>query len=178
MICKNLTHKLRMRATSMLGASLLAVAAVSLTGVAPSNAVFAQDEGRQFSAAAGEKVNEALTLANSGQNQAAVNILQNTISQPDLNAYERSTIYQMLGQYSYELDRAVEAQQNFENAINAGGLLPKEIDNILLVDSRSHNMWTFLSTLGYKPKIITARCHGLKSGLIQQVQKSVSILTF
>ena len=106
MICKNLTHKLRMRATSMLGASLLAVAAVSLTGVAPSNAVFAQDEGRQFSAAAGEKVNEALTLANSGQNQAAVNILQNTISQPDLNAYERSTIYQMLGQYSYELDRA------------------------------------------------------------------------
>jgi len=133
MICKNLTHKLRMRATSMLGASLLAVAAVSLTGVAPSNAVFAQDEGRQFSAAAGEKVNEALTLANSGQNQAAVNILQTTISQPDLNAYERSTIYQMLGQYSYELDRAVEAQQNFENAINAGGLLPKEIDNIRVV---------------------------------------------
>ena len=133
MICKTMTHKIRMRATSMLGASLLAVAAISFSGVVPSNAAFAQDEGRQFSAAAGEKVNEALTLANSGQNQAAVNILQTTISQPDLNAYERSTIYQMLGQYSYELDRAVEAQQNFENAINAGGLLPNEIDNIRVV---------------------------------------------
>jgi len=125
---------LRTRATSLLGASLLAVATISLTSVSLTSAAHAQaEEGRQFSSAAGEKVNEALTLANGGQTQAAIGILQSTISQPDLNAYERSTIYQMLGQYSYELDRAVEAQQNFENAINAGGLLPNETDNIKVV---------------------------------------------
>ena len=124
---------LRTRAASLLGASLLAVASIGISGLMATQAAYAQEEGRQFSAAAGEKVNEALTLANSGQNQAAVNILQGAITAPDLNAYERSTIYQMLGQYSYELNRAVEAQQNFENAINAGGLLPNEIDNIKIV---------------------------------------------
>jgi len=128
-------HKksLRTRAASLLGASLLAVATLGLTSASLTSSAYAQEEGRQFSAAAGEKVNEALTLANSGQTQSAISILQSTITQPDLNAYERSTIYQMLGQYSYEIDRAVEAQQAFENAINAGGLLPKETDNIRLV---------------------------------------------
>ena len=125
---------LRTRVASLLGASLLAVATIGVTSVSLTTTAFAQvEEGRQFSAAAGEKVNEALTLSNSGQTQSAISILQSTISQPDLNAYERSTIYQMLGQWSYELDRAVEAQQNFENAINAGGLLPAEMDNIRIV---------------------------------------------
>ena len=124
---------LRKRVASLLGASCLAVAAIGVSGAFVTNAAFAQEEGRQFSAKAGEKVNEALGLANGGNNQAAVNILQGVIGEPDLNAYERSTIYQMLGQYSYELDRAVDAQQNFENAINAGGLLPNEIDNIKIV---------------------------------------------
>ena len=125
---------LRTRVASLMGASLLAVATIGLSSASLTTTAFAQvEEGRQFSAAAGEKVNEALTLANSGQTSSAISILQSTISQPDLNAYERSTIYQMLGQYSYELDRAVDAQQNFENAINAGGLLPKETDNIRLV---------------------------------------------
>lgn len=124
---------LRTRAASLLGASLLAVAAIGISGASLSSAAYAQDEGRQFSAKAGEKVNEALTLANGGQNQAALSILQQAISNPELNAYERSTIYQMMGQYSYELDRAVEAQQNFENAINAGGLLPNEVNNIKVV---------------------------------------------
>ena len=128
-------HKksIRTRAASLLGASLLAVAAIGLSGTTLTSAAYAQEEGRQFSTEAGEKVNEALTLSNSGQTQAAINILQNTIARPDLNAYERSTIYQMMGQWSYELDRAVEAQQNFENAINAGGLLPAEIENITVV---------------------------------------------
>ncbi len=124
---------LRTRAASLLGVSLLTVATIGLTSASLTTTAFAQEEGRQFSAAAGEKVNEALTLANSGQTASAISILQSTISQPDLNAYERSTIYQMLGQYSYELDRAVQAQQNFENAINAGGLLPNEMDNIRVV---------------------------------------------
>jgi len=99
---------LRTRVASLMGASLLAVATIGLSSASLTTTAFAQvEEGRQFSAAAGEKVNEALTLANSGQTSSAISILQSTISQPDLNAYERSTIYQMLGQYSYELDRAV-----------------------------------------------------------------------
>ena len=129
----SLKKSLRSRAASLLGASLLAIAAIGLSGASLTSAAYAQEEGRQFSSEAGEKVNEALTLSNSGQTQAAINILQNTISRPDLNAYERSTIYQMMGQWSYELDRAVEAQQNFENAINAGGLLPAEVESITVV---------------------------------------------
>ncbi len=123
----------RTRTASLLGASLLAFATIGVATAGLSGIAFAQEEGRQFSAKAGEKVNEALTLANGGQNQAALSVLQGVISTPDLNAYEKSTIYQMMGQYSYELDRAVEAQQNFENAINAGGLLPNEVDNIKVV---------------------------------------------
>jgi len=115
---------------SMFRAGFFCFAAIVFCNAATSTAAFAQEQLRQFSAAAGVKVNEALTLANGGQTSAAISILQSTISQPDLNAYERSTIYQMLGQYSYELDRAVEAQKNFENAINIGGLLPAEADNI------------------------------------------------
>jgi len=129
-------HKksLRTRATSLLGASLLAVATIGLSSTSLTSTAFAQvEEGRQFSAVAGEKVNEALTLANSGQTQSAISILQSTITSPELSPFERSTIYQMLGQWSYELDRSVEAQQNFENAINAGGLLPSETDNIRLI---------------------------------------------
>ena len=94
---------------------------------------YAQDEVRQFSAKAGEQVNAAIELAGSGQNQAAINVLQGAIASPDLTPYERSTIYQMLGQYSYELDMPVEAQQNFEKAISAGGLLPKQSDDMTVV---------------------------------------------
>jgi len=133
MTCQTRKKSVRTRAASLLGASLLAVATIAVSTVSLSSAAYAQEQGRQFSAKTGEKVNEALTLANSGQNQAALSTLQAAISLPDLNAYERSTIYQMIGQYSYELDRAVEAQQNFENAINAGGLLPNEIANIKVV---------------------------------------------
>ena len=104
-------HKksIRTRAASLLGASLLAFAAIGFSSAGVTSAAYAQDAGRQFSADAGEKVNEALTLANGGQTQSAISILQSAITQPDLNPYERSTIYQMLGQYSYELDRAVDA---------------------------------------------------------------------
>jgi len=136
MTCQTLTQKLRIRAASLLGASLLAVAAVGLSGVATSGAAFAQDapdEGRQFDAKSGEAVNSAQTMAGAGDNLGAVNALKNALNLPDLNAYERSTMYQMLGQYSYELDRAVEAQQYFESAISAGGLLPNEIGNIKVV---------------------------------------------
>ncbi len=124
---------LRSFTTSLLGSTLLAVAGLGVSSTLPTSTAFAQEEGRQFGAKTGEKVNEALSAANSGNNAAAVSILQSALSTPELNPYERSTMYQMLGQYSYELDRAVEAQQAFENAINAGGLLPNEIDNIKIV---------------------------------------------
>lgn len=106
---------------------LTVISTALLVGTAPA---YAQEEVRQFSAQSGAVVNEVLELADAQQTQAALNLLQKAVSRPDLTAYERSTIYQMMGQYSYELDRPVEAQQAFENAINAGGLLPKEVDNI------------------------------------------------
>jgi len=136
MTCHTITRKLRTRAASLLGASLLAVAAIGLSGVTVTGAAVAQDapeEGRQFDAKTGEAVNAALTQANAGDNAGAVNTLTNALNLPDLNAYERSTMYQMLGQYSYELDRSADAQRYFESAINAGGLLPKEADNIRVV---------------------------------------------
>ena len=135
MIAKFAKQKSRLRAfsASLMGSTLLAVAAIGFSSVLPSGTAFAQEEGRQFGSETGAKVNEALTAANAGDNGTAVSILQSTLAKPDLNAYERSTMYQMLGQYSFELDRPVEAQQAFENAINAGGLLPKEVESITVV---------------------------------------------
>lgn len=138
MICQKTTKNIRFRAASLLGASLLAVASVGLSGVTIGGAAFAQDdapppEGRQFDAKSGEAVNNAQTMATAGDNLGAVNALKAALNLPDLNPYEKSTMYQMLGQYSYELDRALEAQQYFESAISAGGLLPKEVDNIRVV---------------------------------------------
>jgi len=137
MIYPSLTKKIRISAASMMGASLLAVASVALSGVAFNGAAIAQDapadEGRQFDAKSGEAVNSAQTMAGAGDNAGAVNALVSALNLPDLNPYEKSTMYQMLGQYSYELDRPVDAQRYFESAINAGGLLPKEIGNIKVV---------------------------------------------
>ena len=110
----------------MIGTASIALPSGSAAAQAP-------EEGRQFGAKTGEKVNEALTMANAGNNQGAVNILNAALGEPSLNAYEKSTMYQMLGQYSYELDRPADAQRAFENAINAGGLLPNEVDNIKVV---------------------------------------------
>ena len=133
MTCHTLTRKLRMRAAALLGSSLLAVAAIGVSGFAVNSATYAQDEGRQFDAKSGEAVNSALTQANAGDSQGAVNTLNSALNLPDLNAYERSTMYQMLGQYSYELDRPADAQRYFESAINSGGLLPNEVDSIKVV---------------------------------------------
>ena len=90
----------------------------------------AATEGRQFSAKAGEAVNAALQLINSNQHSAAVSQLANVLTQPDLNAYERSTVYQMQGASYYELDQYGPAISAFQNAINAGGLLPNEADSL------------------------------------------------
>ncbi|HFE38748.1 MAG TPA: hypothetical protein ENK06_10095 [Gammaproteobacteria bacterium] len=84
------------------------------------------DEGRQFGAKAGAIVNEALQFINEDQHSAALAQLNKALALKDLNAYERSTMYQMQGQAYYELDQYQPAIQAFENAISAGGLLPKE----------------------------------------------------
>ena len=113
-------------------ATALALVAVTAapTLMATSGTAFAQEEGRQFSAKAGEAVNEALQLINSNQHSAAVSKLSNVLTMPDLNAYERSTVYQMQGASYYELNQYGPAISAFENAINAGGLLPNEADSL------------------------------------------------
>ena len=137
--------KIRFRARAVSCASVLAVSLVGVCGAAPIGTAWAQTdaqtdaqtegqtEGRQFSSKTGEAVNAALDLAKAGQTASAINALQSALSAGDLNAYERSTIYQMIGQYAYQLDRLVEAQAGFEGALAAGGLLPKEVENTEIV---------------------------------------------
>ena len=111
--------------------------AVMATGVSPvsfvSDAVAQENaptEGRQFGAKAGAVVNEALQFMNNNQYGPAVSKLNEAISLSDLNPYERSTIYQMMGAAQYELNQYSQAISSFENAINAGGLLPNESDSL------------------------------------------------
>ena len=82
-------------------------------------------EGRQFSAANGEKVSQAQEQIKAGQYAAAISTLNSALS-GDLNSYERSIIYQMLGSSYYEQNDFNNAIRNFESAISSGGLLPNE----------------------------------------------------
>jgi len=117
---------------TLITATALALVAVTTAPsfMSSSGTAFAQTEGRQFSAKAGEAVNEALQLINSNQHSAALSQLSNVLNFPELNAYERSTIYQMQGSSYYELNQYGPAISAFENAINAGGLLPNEADSL------------------------------------------------
>ena len=90
---------------------------------------FAQ-EGRQFTAKAGEIVSAANELVTSNQHSAALAKLSEALALPDLNAYEKSIIYQMQGSSYYQLNQYGPAISGFENAINAGGLLPNEADSL------------------------------------------------
>lgn len=93
----------------------------------------AQDDARQFSPAAADVANTAMGLADNEDHEAALDELQTLLGQANLNAYERATLYQMVGQYSYELGRLGEAQRAFENAIETGGLLGNDADNLTVV---------------------------------------------
>ena len=124
---------LRQNVLSIFGLSIFAFAAIGASSLSPSGAVFAQEEGRQFSAKIGEILNEIEIKTHNGDTEAALKTLESVIDNPSLTAIERSTIFQMLGKYSYELDRPGEAQHYFEKALAAGGLLPKEAENIRLV---------------------------------------------
>jgi len=87
-------------------------------------------EGRQFSAKAGEIVLEAQNFMTANQHSAALGKLSEALGISPLNAYERSTIYQMQGATYYELNQTPQAISAFEQAINSGGLLPNEVDNL------------------------------------------------
>lgn len=83
-------------------------------------------EGRQFGSKSGQLVNDAQTLAQSNQYGAALAKLNEAIAIPELNAYERSTIYSVMGSYNYEMDNTDAAIRSFESAISSGGLMPNE----------------------------------------------------
>ena len=93
----------------------------------------AQHPDRQFSKKSGDIVNKAMILADAMKYEAALNDLNKLIDETDLNPYERSTIYQMMGQYSYEVDRTASAILAFENAISSGGLKADEARNLDVV---------------------------------------------
>ncbi|NNE57100.1 MAG: hypothetical protein HKN36_03245 [Hellea sp.] len=125
--------KVRKTITRITCASLMAMGIALGTSTVMATSAVAQDaavEGRQFGTKAGTKVNEAQTLGTNGQYGAANALLNEALSIEGLNAYERSTIYTMLGQFYYEQDQLGQALSNFQNAINAGGMLPKEIDSL------------------------------------------------
>ena len=127
------------RTAKLFSISLMAMMTVGLSAPLVGDVAFAQDEeaapeGRQFSANSGEKVNEALQFLNEDNPQGAITVLNSLInSGDDLNPYERSTIYQMLGQSYNDTDNTPAALRAFENAIAAGGLLPNEVDAIKVV---------------------------------------------
>ena len=125
---------MKRRAVALMGASAVAIAGIGMVGPMTVDVAFAQDgapvEGRQFSAAAGEKVSEAQGLLET-QPQSAINILNGVLSGGlTLNPYERATIYQMLGVAYNDVGNTSQSLQSFENAINSGGLLPNEVDSL------------------------------------------------
>jgi len=105
----------------------LIMGAASILSIVPASAL-AQDNlpSRQFSAESGEIVNETLLLINAGQHEDALKRLLPLSAGVTLNAYERSTVFQMQGASYYELNQYENAIGAFENAVHAGGLLPAE----------------------------------------------------
>jgi len=119
--------RLRQSLVKVSAAAILALSAslmVSTTYTATAEAQAA--EGRQFGSKAGQIVNDAQTLGQSSQYGAAISKLNEAIALPELNPYERSTIYSVMGSYYYELDNLNQAISSFESAISSGGLMPKE----------------------------------------------------
>jgi len=129
----------KMSAVSLLGLSAALITSTEFVPSAEAQAV----EGRQFGSASGQIVNDAQTLGQASQYSAAISKLNEAIALPELNAYERSTIYSMMGTFFYQLDDLGSAISNFQNAINGGGLLPNEsssfenqIAQLLIADGR------------------------------------------
>jgi tetratricopeptide (TPR) repeat protein len=118
-ILKNLKSNLSVGALTLIFFAIPALAAANTVQSQPSTA-------RQFGAVSGQAVNEALVLLEAKQHGAVITKLSGALEFADLNPYERSTIYQMIGASEYEQGNYSAAIQAFENAIAAGGLLPEE----------------------------------------------------
>lgn len=124
---------LRKKTTATLKSAFLGTAMVFAGSVAtmtvmtaPAVAQDAAQEGRQFGAKAGELVNSANELLRENQSAPAITALNEALAIPEINAYERSIINQMLGAAYYEQNQYAQAIRYFESAISAGGLLPNE----------------------------------------------------
>ena len=106
-----------------LGCSSLAVA----------GSASAQDPVHQFSERAGTAINQALSFADKGEHQKAINVLQVELAGNELSPTEFGTIYQMMGQYNYEMDNVPLSILAFQNAISSGGVKSSEAENLKLV---------------------------------------------
>ena len=114
----------------LIGYSSLAVAG---TVSAQAGTVSAQDPAYQFSKRAGTAINQALVLAQKDEYQKAIDVLQVELAGNDLSPAEFGTIYQMMGQYNYELDNVPLAILAFQNAVSSGGVKSSEAENLQLV---------------------------------------------
>ncbi len=90
------------------------------------------NETRHLSSEATSRIDTAVQLLNSDNFQAALSHLDKTLQSTNLNAYEKSLLFQMKGQSHYELDQAQEAIQAFEDAISAGGLSNDKVQQLRL----------------------------------------------
>ncbi len=109
-------------------AAILSVSTIAV--ITPTTAYAQAEEGRQFGSKSGEIVLEAQNAMTANDFGTAISKLNEALRVPELNAYERSIINQMLGASYYEQNQYGPAISSFENAINAGGLLPNEADQM------------------------------------------------
>lgn len=113
--------------------TLLRSVCLTITCVTVSAVSYAQTSDRTFSKEAGQIVNSAMVLAQNNEFRNALDILEAEVLNDELVPYERATIYQMIGQYNYELERPMHAQRAFENALDTGGLIDAESENLKVV---------------------------------------------
>ena len=106
---------------------------IGCSGLAVGGSASAQEPAHEYSQYAGPAINQALLLANTDEYQKAIDVLQVELARNDLSSTEFATIYQMMGQYNYELDRSDESLTSFQNALRSGGLTPQEEGNLKLV---------------------------------------------
>lgn len=98
-----------------------------------SEAALAQKAAEPFSEKAGGAINAATSFAEVEQYEEALDVLQVELDRNDLSPVEFATLYQLVGQYNYELNRIPQSLTAFENAISSGGLGAKDVDNLKLV---------------------------------------------
>jgi tetratricopeptide (TPR) repeat protein len=107
-------------------------AVVALTPIVANAQEEAAAPSRQFGSKSGQTVLKAQELMAADQWSAALGALSEALAIPELNAYERSIIYQMQGSTYYELNQYPTAIASFEKAISSGGLLPNESSSLRL----------------------------------------------